>query len=1080
MQQDSNITNPTVLQSQASDPAYSVFVSASAGTGKTKILCDRFIRLLLSGCLPENILCLTFTNAAATEMRERIKLQLKMWAQQTELSRIKQDLLDLTGEEADADTIKNVSGLYSKFKASMDNIKINTIHAFCLAILKQFSFLDREFTVTDIIDEAKKAELLEATCYEVFDHPNDATSDAIDVLTEFYDFKKIIELIEELVISNKIKFENYITKFTDVAELKASIYELHQADINNKATRLTEAFLLQSKPRIESVCIKLQQINESLGVRLLYALSTKDIDLFRDALLNEEGVLKSRILKKEIKEKFPEIFSVLENEATKLIEFLATYRKQICAEYNFALSVLAKYVYQQYENHKATIGLIEYDDLLKDSIKLLKNSQYSNWVMYNLDYKIDHILVDESQDLSPLQWELIQIIADEFFVGDGIKEYTRTIFIVGDYKQSIYSFQGAEPLIFNKIKHYFAKRVTESGNKWREIEMNTSFRTTAYVLQLVDNIFNQQVFNQAVIPSAGKIEHKPWREGNGFAENWELSEKDNSGVKVKGWQLPKLEPKMNEPKYKVADLIASNIAQWVNSGRILCGRDRAVVPSDIMILVRKRSEFTKLLSAQLKKHSIPIIDQDYYTLSDEIIFQDLVALGNFLLFPYDDLNLACLLKSPIIGLTEDELFMLAHNRTGRLLDELKKLPEVHKYLTELPPRLNHQTLYQFYHGVLEIDKKSSHFIERFGAKALEVIDNFYSLVNKYQQSNLSSLYGFVRWLQRPEVKVQSHTFSGDSAVRILTVHGAKGLQAPIVILADAASSEQTPHEQIFWYDKRNSSQNINADYWMFFSTYKDYEDDFTKEVKELNMQKIYDESLRLLYVALTRAEDELYVAGWKNNKAAKSWYNIVKDNLPDLERPADKVVADYKRRKQIEERELPEFLKSDYQSGTNHRLQAVTQGDKEQTKEMLEGQIIHELLQRLPRLSIKQQQSYLLMIKQKYQKNFSLEEIDGLVQEVKKNIEEFAFIFTKEALPEVPIMGKINGKNISARVDCLIVGADEVKIIDFKSDKNIAQNKDKYYLQLNTYKELVGKIYPDKVISCYLLWIRYREMEEVV
>lgn len=1072
MQQKSSSREPTLLQQKASNPECSVFVSASAGTGKTKILCDRFIRLMLKGSSPEHILCLTFTNAAAAEMNERIKLQLKAWANQTDLQQIEKELYNLTGDQADSKTIKDIAGLYDKFKTALDKIKINTIHSFCLAILKQFSFLDKEFTVTDIIDDAKKSELIESSCYEVFNNPSEVTASSLDILTEFYDFKKIIELIGQLIIANKLKFESYISKFYDFDVLKSSIYTLHQADITKQSLDIATEFLQKSKSRIETSCSQLTELKEPLGDKLLTAIATKDLDSFWELLLNEEEELKARIVKKEIKENFPEIFECLKQEAILLKECLSRYKKQVSAEFNYALSQVAWEVYKQYEMHKTVRGFIEYDDLLKNAITLLKNSKYSAWVLYNLDYKIDHILVDESQDLSPLQWELIQIIADEFFTGDSVKKNHRTIFIVGDYKQSIYSFQGAEPLIFNKIKHYFKKKVTTSGNKWCEVIMNTSFRTTQPVLKLVDNIFNNPMYMDAVNLQNDKIEHIPWREGNGFTENWELSVRADK-VKEVGWKLPKNEADTDDVKYLSATLIASNIAAWIKQGRCLYGRNRAILPSDIMILVRKRSEFTKLLTAQLKKHNIPVIDEDQYTLNDEIIFQDLQALGNFFLFPYDDLNLACLLKSPLIGFNEEDLFSLSYNRAGTLFDELIKFPDTLNYLNELRLRLTQQTLYQFYHGVLELDKKAHKFNERFGNKALEIIDNFFSLILRYEQGNVPSMYGFLRWLQRPEVKVKSHTFSGSDAVRIHTVHGAKGLQSPIVIMADAASSEQSPHQQIFWFDRRNKSENIETDYWMFFSTYKDYEDDLTKEAKDQSQQKQNHENLRLLYVALTRAEDELYVTGWENNKSTKSWYNIVKDNSPEFERPHDEFQL-ISKTENIFLNELPDFLNHRIQTEKQAR-QTVTKGNDIQTQEMLEGQIIHELLQNFPRFNHQQQASYKALISQKYP---SIDTIQ-LVEDVEKVMGEFPFIFTKQAMREVPIIGKIAGNKISARVDCLLVDEQEIKIIDFKSDKLISSNKEKYQRQLNSYKELISKIYPDKAITCYLLWVRHKQLENI-
>ncbi|MFQ5985723.1 MAG: UvrD-helicase domain-containing protein, partial [Alphaproteobacteria bacterium] len=516
-----------------------------------------------------------------------------------------------------------------------------------------------------------------------------------------------------------------------------------------------------------------------------------DFEVYARIYLTKEGNLRKTLITRQAAEAAPGTEEALCAEAERLLGVAEKRKAVTVAAATAAALRLGAGLVEAYGQCKAARALLDYDDLILMTRDLLRRPDTAPWVLYKLDGGLDHILVDEAQDTNPEQWEVIAALAEEFFAGMSARDAARTVFAVGDAKQSIYSFQRADPAAFERMRAHFAEKVKAAGERWRDLDLDISFRSTAAVLGAVDAIFSRDEARDGVGPSAHAIEHRTHRLGQaGLVELWPPAE-PNALPAPEPWQPPVTPERGDSPRARLATLIARTIGEWLEQAEMLESKGRPVRPGDIMVLVRRRSGFVEELVRALKQLEVPVAGVDRMVLTDQLPVMDLVALGRFLLLPEDDLTLATVLRGPLIGLDDEQLFELAHGRgEASLWQALKRKAgaarakdssyrKAHGYLAELLARVDYLRPFELYAEVLNARGGRERLLRRLGPEADDPLNEFLALALAYERVNAPSLEGFLHWVEagRAEIKRDLEQSERDE-VRVMTVHGAKGLQAP--------------------------------------------------------------------------------------------------------------------------------------------------------------------------------------------------------------------------------------------------------------------------------------------------------------
>ena len=1064
-------------QRQAANPLNSVWVSASAGSGKTKVLTDRVLNLLLSDTRPERILCLTFTKAAAAEMANRITKTLKEWTVADDTI-LKEELRKLIGLPPTPETCVKARQLFIDVLETPGGMKIMNLHAFCQSVLKRFPIEANVPPQFDIADEAKATSLMKEALHQVLLQPEFETD--IDFLSDYFSEKDMEKLFKHIV-ANETKYTHLFRHFKTHTHI---VNELKKRYNLTKYHSEKDIFIDYFYP-LKLNCYTQEDFQRS---QIEFDLKAEQF------LLKDLSDIRAKF-KDDIEAQ--EIFALLEK--TRLLKTI-----QITG---YMLHI-TEYVIRYYRTAKNKASLLDYDDLIEKTQALLSNGTMSSWVMYKMDQGIDHILVDEAQDTSPQQWEIIRLISEEFFAGLGREtNVVRTIFVVGDKKQSIYSFQGADPNEFERMHTYFSQRIQSAQKTFETIPLNTSFRSVTVVLDLVNKLLDNPQAQTGILKPSETAIHTAARQGEGgLIEIWPLVsvEKNDSN---ESWQIPK-QQQSETGIVKLSRQIAGKIAHMIRSKEILESTNRPIQPKDIMILVSKRTGIVPELVRALKEKNIPVAGIDRLNLSSHIAIQDLIAIAQFALLPDDDLTLATIIKSPLIRMNEHDLMMLCTQRkNASLWHYLQTKNEfISNKLKDILNQADKVPVYEFFAYLLGPMGGRKAFVSRFGNEVHEAFDEFLALCLEFEQNNIPSLQNFIQWFQNRDNVIKRDLDQSDlNTVKIMTIHGSKGLQGNIVFMPDAQRLPST-ESTFFWDD--------DIPLWIARASFRTTD---TQHLLNQNKQLSEEEYHRLLYVALTRARDRLYICGWdkpqKNKEKApkktstksetkiKSWYDLIKESLPnyvvsdkdDIIRMTcpqsittdkkDDIQTDvttlqeiplYLYRKAPEETPLSKpLMPSRLVENDTPELSVIKTGTKDAQKR---GIFIHKLLQYLPDVDSEHRKETALRLKPK-----DIDIPETLFDIFEK--ETFQTLFGPNSQPETPIVGIVQNKVFSGQIDRLIVREKDVWIVDYKTNRCVPSTEESvsssYKMQLFAYKELIKNIFPDKLIRTFLLWTENLSLMEM-
>ena len=1100
----------TEQQSSASDPLHSVWVEASAGTGKTKVLSDRVLRLLLSKVNPAKILCLTYTKAAAVEMNERIAKRLSTWAVESNED-LSSELTSLLGRDyfaiPEEQLLTFARTLFATLLDTPGGMKIQTIHSFCQDILKRFPLEAGISPYFEVMDDRRSKEILQNLKVELLKQADidvdSPLAEAIAYLTQHtseYKFPEMMNLITEN--RSKIdallqKFDNDIQQIVHLLEGKLGVNkDLNVEDIQKQIiTSIGDEnlkFAVTAFNQGSKEDLKRAQVFSDIATS---PFSPALYEKYKKILLTDKGDVRSSLATKSVSNKFPEILSFMNNEAQKVIEAEQKIAALSVLKSTIAVLYIAQCIISRYREYKELYAALDYEDLIVITRRLLENRSVADWVLFKLDGGIDHILIDEAQDTSPAQWAIVRALTQEFFAGLGSyqEKLPRSVFVVGDRKQSIYSFQGADPNEFDKMYHYFDERIQD----FKKVHLDVSFRSTQAVMDCVNTLFEVETAKKGVVPEGEHINHRPYRLGDGGrVEILPLLQPTNDTAKDKyNWIIPVVREQNSSVSNMLARQIAFNIKKMVENKEILASKNRPVRYGDFMFLVQQRKSFVEEFVRACKDIGVNVAGVDKLKLLEQIAVQDLISLGKFLLLPTDDLSLAEVLKSPIFGLDDDDLFKLCYNRTGTLFHHLLKHPDYTIIAEQLKSLLNMVGFvrpYELFNTVLVNLKGRTNFVARMGNEVEDVLDEFLNLSIIFEQTHTPSLEAFISWILQDEVIIQKEMEQGESdTVKIMTVHGSKGLQAPIVILADTTKIKNKSRKSEFLWDKDNT---------FYFPLSAGSYDAKCNKIKDANLEADFDEYRRLLYVALTRAEDRLYIAGFsKTNVSEQSWYKLLADNLKSnvpLKEGDKRIVYDIPQQNVVKKQEHVSPVSSismDFSAiltpaPIENPLAKPYTPSKDKTDEeeivaspLVEqgnfyrrGTVIHKLLQYIGALNEEYREKASQEFLRKHLSDFSDSERQQIVHEVLALCQRFPELFSEHSKAEVPIIGEVDGLIISAKVDRLIVLPDKVLIVDYKTNRPAAKTLDEvpqiYFTQLRSYKELVQRIYPHKLVETYLLW----------
>ncbi|HEX3485302.1 MAG TPA: double-strand break repair helicase AddA [Micropepsaceae bacterium] len=1094
----------------ATNPGFSAWVSANAGAGKTYLLTDRVTRLLLSGAKPSRILCLTYTKAAAAEMATRLFNRLGEWAllPDTDLTA---RLIAIGAGSPDARTLRKARTLFAQALETPGGLKIQTIHSFCQNVLARFPVeagIPARFTV---LDERSTAELMAQARNAVLQQAANgdvrlsravatlATRAADGRFAEILNFAvgdggRLRDLLAQHA-GDETQFFAHLRNTLGIAEGEdeAQILARFCAELGGERAlcdRIAKWLLGGSRRDIER------------GKRLALFVDDLTPDSFeqlRGALLKQDGEPNAPIATKACLAAEPDLAIAADDLQRRLV---AVEERRKCARtvaLTEALVTVATTVLAKFDALKRERAALDYDDLIRTTLMLLDRRDAASWVLFKLDGGLDHILVDEAQDTSPEQWKIVGKLADEFFAGLGRREDAppRTLFAVGDEKQSIFSFQGADPAQFSHYRNVFKGRAEGAGLPFADLRPAVSRRSARTVLEFVDALFAAADARDGLTASDDPIHHDPYRAETGRVEIWPLV-KAPANEEREFWDLPVDAVARNDSQIVLAARLAARIAGWMRDG-VTLPNGAPITPGDIMILVRRRNAFAEEVIRQLLEKGVPVAGADRMILLEQIAISDLVALGHFALLPDDDLNLASLLKSPLVDLSEAQLYDLAHGRKGGLWDafsarkdECAAFQIAHAFLTDILAKADFLPPFEFYARVLGKTMRSR-LVARLGPEAADAIDEFLALALAHESAHPPSLEGFLHWFAAGASDVKRDMEQAGGAVRVMTVHGAKGLEANVVILPDTA---QVP-------DHERREPLLYTEDCVFYGVPKPLETPITTAAKAAAQLREMREYRRLLYVAATRAREFLVVCGYENKipGQAAHWYRHLGEAGKRIGREEDidgeRVIAIgaaltsgavppamTQRKLTI----LPEFfarpaipkppsrvLRPSEAAGLEEPVLVSPLADG--GKRFQRGLFVHALLARLPEMPPEKREAAALAYLRR--QGVEAEAAAGLVAETMAILNHpiFAPLFAPNSRAEIAVtaeLPELGNVRVNGQIDRLAVTEDAVLIADFKTNRpppaHVTDTSKLYLSQMALYRAALRKIYPGKRIDCALVW----------
>lgn len=905
--------DPNGAQRRASDPAASVWVTASAGTGKTKVLTDRVLRLMLEGAAPDQILCLTFTRAAASVMTNRIREELSAWAT-CEDAALEAKLKQLTGAKPDPAVTRRARQLFAEFLDAAGGMRVQTIHSFSQSLLRRFPIESGIPPYFDVMDDQTAAEMLREAQADVLRQvqrePDSKLAKAVRMVTPEVSEDDFSALIGELTYRRGQLFSVF-EKQGGIEGTINGVYGYLNAPAGTDTQRMMES--LNADAGLNGRAPDIAGLKAAADI--LTAGSAADIErakMIKAWILHPEQraelfwdyasvfLTADKDMRKRLTTKATQgAQDALEKEAQRLLAGIEDISAMNVARGTESILRLTGAVLEKYTEKKRALNLLDYDDLVYHANLMMTGENAAGWALQKLPGNLSHILVDEAQDTNPDQWQLVTAIATEFFKTKRQKnDKGGTLFVVGDEKQSIFSFQRAEPREFAERKKIFADMVKAAGGTWREVELDIAFRSSPAVTRAVDAVFADAEASDGLFSKedTGKkqVRHDPFRRGQAGLVEVHPVLRGEPPAQDAPWSLPLKMEAGADPAAALADKIADQIKEWLDKKEQLPSRNRAINPADILILVRRRSAFVDHMVRALKKRDIPVAGADRMSLREQIAVMDLVALGETLLFPKDDYKLACVLKSPLIGMSDKQLEDLAVGRAGDLWDALgakaqdaaadKIYKSAFDYLAGLQAKLNAERPYEFYSSVLmngcpgDAHAGLNAMYGRLGFEAEDPLVEFMNAAERFERAHVPSLQGFLAWLDagEAEVKRELNLNPETPRVHIMTVHGAKGLEAPVVILPDTTGvpeDNSRARPKFLWPDADRP-----VPLWVPRADLESQA--FVRERKQAELERDR-EFRRLLYVAMTRAADRLYVYGYQNGDKLqdKSWYALIRKGL---------------------------------------------------------------------------------------------------------------------------------------------------------------------------------------------------------
>jgi ATP-dependent helicase/nuclease subunit A len=1122
----------------AADPAISAFVTANAGSGKTKTLIDRTARLLLAGAEPATILCVTYTKAAAAEMQRRLFDLMGGWSV-TDDEGLRKVLADLEGRAAESFSSRELSRARTLFARALETpggLKIQTIHAFCERVLRRFPLEAGVSPGFEVIDDGAaaaiaaeaRAGVAELAMSGEFSAISEAYA-AFSVALDFQSFQSMFAAFE----AERDAIAAYVDHVGGLAGLPGAIFTACGLDAVEDAGEIEEAAVLP--PALDPLRwyaaaralaqgsvtdVKCGQVYQQVAEAA--SRGEPMVDAVRALFFTGTGEPRKRLATKAID---PAICDWLAEEQDRMARALERARAARVASDTVRALTLAHVYAGLYDAAKTARGVLDFADLVGKTAALLRDGPAAAWVLYKLDGGVDHILLDEAQDTAPDQWAILRRLTGEFFAGEGRpsdRAAERTLFIVGDEKQSIYSFQGADPERLIAETEGYLSRIRGSGRRAERPVLGESWRSVEEVLKFVDTVFEPEAMRGGVMPGGGAApRHTPMRIGErGCVDLWE-PEREIKGEERDAWSDPLDAETATSANRRLAARIASEIAALVARGDAVFDKERrAWRPAgygDVLILVRRRGALFEDILRALKQRDLPVAGADRLALSAHIAFDDLLALARFVLFPKDELTLAALLKSPLCDLDDASLYDLAIRRGKTPLwtvldqrrDERPVWRDAHDLLSFALAEGRSRRPVDFYSRVLaRLDGKGrsmrARFLTRLGAEAADALDEFVAQVMAAEGRGVRDLESLAQALAALDITVKREMDRGAGEVRVMTAHGAKGLEAPIVFLPEMTLSQtarggpllKTDDGGFLWCSSASADCEASA------------------RARELRKAREQAESTRLLYVALTRARDRLVLCGRISATARREniggWYAAAEAALShsDLAAEVRELEAgDLKFRRYgpdpkpasgaapspaaaapapgwlfappSAEAKGPRFVSP---TGLAERAEDAAASPLDKVAGLgrfRRGNLIHRLLQLLPDLPVEARAAAARALLSR-EPNLSDAQREEMARAALGVLDDprFAAVFGPGSRAEVALAGRAEGlpadTPAAGRVDRLVVEQTRVMVVDFKTNRPspgaIEDADPAYILQMAIYAAILAEAFPGRRIEAALVW----------